>query len=166
MNQHVEPNPRISSATRRQLLAGAAAFAVSGLAAATATPGYAAQLAASTASGGASPLSRPRNKEGIDRKIINRWAHDTWQSLVAMTDPATGLPADYIGESITAPKRSGFTSPTNIGGYMWSTVVARELNIISANECPAADAYAHHVGRTQASRTQRHALQLVRRSHG
>ena len=52
-----------------------------------------------------------------------------------MTDPATGLPADYIGESITAPKRSGFTSPTNIGGYMWSTVVARELNIISASEC-------------------------------
>lgn len=135
MNQNAEPNPRISSATRRQLLAGAAAFAVSGLAAATATPGYAAELAASAASGGVSPLSRTRNKEGIDRKIINRWAHDTWQSLVAMTDPATGLPADYIGESITAPKRSGFTSPTNIGGYMWSTVVARELNIISANEC-------------------------------
>ncbi|HYI56532.1 MAG TPA: glucoamylase family protein, partial [Microlunatus sp.] len=31
--------------------------------------------------------------------------------------------------------RSGYTSPTNIGGYLWSTVVARDLGMISRREC-------------------------------
>jgi hypothetical protein len=30
---------------------------------------------------------------------------------------------------------SAATSPTNIGGYMWSTVIARELGIINSGEC-------------------------------
>ena len=55
-----------------------------------------------------------------------RWARDTWHSLDAMTTPATGLPADNIPESLAAGARSGYTSPTNIGGYLWSTIVARE----------------------------------------
>ena len=59
-------------------------------------------------------------------------------SLVAMTDPKTGLPADNIPESLAAGDRSGYTSPTNIGGYLWSTVVARELGIISRGECTSA----------------------------
>ncbi len=49
-----------------------------------------------------------------------------------MTDPTTGLPADNIPESLAAGDRSGYTSPTNIGGYLWSTIVARELGIITA----------------------------------
>jgi hypothetical protein len=36
---------------------------------------------------------------------------------------------------LASPTRSGYTSPTNIGGYMWSTVIARELGIISTGEC-------------------------------
>ena len=40
-----------------------------------------------------------------------------------MTDPRTGLPADNIPESLAAGDRSGYTSPTNIGGYLWSTIV-------------------------------------------
>lgn len=51
-----------------------------------------------------------------------------------MTDEGTGLPADHIGESVSTPVRSGYTSPTNIGGYLWSAVVARELGIISRDE--------------------------------
>lgn len=51
-----------------------------------------------------------------------------------MTDEGTGLPADNIGESVSTPVRSGYTSPTNIGGYLWSAVVARELRIISRDE--------------------------------
>ena len=54
-----------------------------------------------------------------------------------MTDPDTGLPADNIPESLAPGDRSGYTSPTNIGGYMWSTVVARELGIISAADARA-----------------------------
>jgi hypothetical protein len=52
-----------------------------------------------------------------------------------MTVKATGLPADNIPESLAPEDRSGYTSPTNIGGYMWSTVVARDLGFISAAEC-------------------------------
>ena len=54
-----------------------------------------------------------------------------------MTDPATGLPADNIPESLAAGDRSGYTAPTNIGGYLWSAIVARDLGIISAADCTA-----------------------------
>ncbi|MFK5647201.1 glucoamylase family protein [Ornithinimicrobium sp. LYQ121] len=61
-----------------------------------------------------------------------RWARDTWRSLVAMTSPRTGLVSDNIpGDLSTA---GVYTSPTNIGGYLWSTIVARDLRIITAKE--------------------------------
>ncbi|WP_237715686.1 DUF3131 domain-containing protein [Arthrobacter sp. M2012083] len=127
MNQHIE-----RTASRRQLLAGVAAVAAAGLTSTAAQPAFAntTRATASNAQG----LGKA-NKNGIDHKVVSRWAQDTWKSLVAMTHPETGLPADYIGESITNPQRSGFTSPTNMGGYLWSTVVARELRLISAKEC-------------------------------
>ena len=53
-----------------------------------------------------------------------------------MTTRATGLPADNIPESLAAGDRSGYTSPTNIGGYLWSAIVARELGIITARRPP------------------------------
>ena len=60
-----------------------------------------------------------------------RYARDTWASLVAMTDPKSGLPADSLNADGTASVQ---TSTTNIGAYMWSTVVAGELGIISHAE--------------------------------
>jgi len=60
------------------------------------------------------------------------YARDTWKSMVAMTDPATGLVADNIPGDLH--NRAAYTSPTNIGGYLWSTVVARDLGIISDTE--------------------------------
>ena len=102
---------------------------------------------------------------GVDRATLLRWAEDTWRSLVAMTPDATGLPADNITGDL-ASTRSGYTSPTNIGGYMWSAVVARELGIITPKECTRrvrqtlADAARHG-----APRAERHVLQLVRRGH-
>lgn len=66
--------------------------------------------------------------------LARRWAEDTWHSLVRMTDARTGLPADNIPESLASGDRSGYTSPTNIGGYLWSTVVARELGLITRRE--------------------------------
>lgn len=73
----------------------------------------------------------------LDKGRVHTWAADTWRSLVAMTDPKTGLPADNIPESLAAGDRSGYTSPTNIGGYLWSTVVARELGLITRGEASA-----------------------------
>jgi hypothetical protein len=62
---------------------------------------------------------------------LNQYAIDTWQSFVAMTDPVSGLPADNVtGDG----ERAGYTSPTNIGVYIWSTLAARELEIIKSGE--------------------------------
>ena len=114
-------------ATRRQLLVGGAAAAAAGFTGIRAGTAHAATSAPA-------PALAPQ-VGGIDRATIQRWAGDTWASLVAMTDPHTGLPADNISGPLVHPRRSGYTSPTNIGGYMWATVVARELGIISAAEC-------------------------------
>lgn len=69
-----------------------------------------------------------------ERATLMRYAADTWRSFVAMTDDATGLPADNIEGDLDPSSRSGYTSPTNIGGYLWSTVVARDLDIITPGE--------------------------------
>jgi hypothetical protein len=122
-------------ATRRQILAGGAAVAAVGITTARATSAQAAP-AVTPASGVAAATSpSSRGAGSIDRDTIQRWARDTWASMVAMTDPRTGLPADNISGPLKSPTRSGYTSPTNIGGYLWSTVIARELDIISGQEC-------------------------------
>jgi hypothetical protein len=59
---------------------------------------------------------------------LQRYARDTWASFVAMTDEQSGLPADSLGAD---GSRSVQTSTTNIGAYMWSTVVAERLGLIS-----------------------------------
>ncbi len=82
----------------------------------------------------ASPHLRPP-RPAVSSMVLRRWAKDTWHSLVAMTDQDTGLPADNIPATLGADERSGYTSPTNIGGLLWSAVVARELRIINPGEC-------------------------------
>jgi hypothetical protein len=68
---------------------------------------------------------------GPQRQVLLTYAEDTWQSFLAMLDPVTGLPADNVSaEGI----RAGYTSPTNIGLYVWSTLVARDLQIIQPKE--------------------------------
>ena len=65
---------------------------------------------------------------------LERYARDTWRSFVLMVEPRTGLPADNIGGSLRPATRSGYTSPTNIGMYLWATVAARDLGFISTGE--------------------------------
>lgn len=108
--------------SRRQLLAGSAA-ATAGLALAPALGGPAAAR------------TRPTPPTGLDALTVRRWAADTWASMVAMTDESTGLPADNITDDLTVAGRSGYTSPTNIGGYLWSAIVARDLRLITPGEC-------------------------------
>jgi hypothetical protein len=126
-------NPQLvlPSATRRQLLVGATAVAATGLTAGRASAGtFAAPAAPSAPAYLASSTSA-----AAQSARVHGWAADTWRSLVAMTHPKTGLPADNITESLAPGDRSGYTSPTNIAGYLWSAVVARELGIISKGEC-------------------------------
>jgi hypothetical protein len=72
---------------------------------------------------------------GGDDRTLRTYARDTWRSMVAMTDARTGLVADNITGDLGTP--SAYTSPTNIGGYMWSAVVAEKLGIISRREARA-----------------------------
>ena len=112
--------------SRRTLLTAAGSAALIGATASSTSTSYAASPARL--------LKGDWKPTTSDRALVGRWARDTWRSLVAMTDETTGLPADNIGESVTNPVRSNYTSPTNIGGYLWSTVVAREFGIISPGE--------------------------------
>ena len=114
----------MTSISRRGLLIGGAAVT-----AAAALGGTANAAPASAPQTGRRPLPPPSRTE------VRRWARDTWASLVAMTDERTGLTADNIDGPLRNPNRSGYTSPTNIGGYLWSAVVARDLGLISRTEC-------------------------------
>jgi hypothetical protein len=62
------------------------------------------------------------------------YARATWASMAAMTDPASGLPADSLNADGTTSVQ---TSTTNIGAYMWSAVVAERLGIIRHGELVA-----------------------------
>jgi hypothetical protein len=68
------------------------------------------------------------------RATLLGYAKDTWASFVAMTDETSGLPADALNADGTASVQ---TSTTNIGAYMWSTVVAERLGIIGHAEAIA-----------------------------
>ena len=68
------------------------------------------------------------------QETLLRYARDTWASMVAMTDPNSGLPADSLNANGTASVQ---TSTTNIGAYMWSTLVADKLGIIKHKEAIA-----------------------------
>jgi hypothetical protein len=59
---------------------------------------------------------------------------DTWRSFDAMTVPETGMPADNIGGDLDPATRSAYTSPTNIGSYLWSAIVAEDLGVISRRD--------------------------------
>jgi hypothetical protein len=76
---------------------------------------------------GRSSLDNPATQ----RQVLGEYAADTWRSFEAMTFEETGLPADNL--SIDG-ERSRYTSPTNIGVYLWSTLVARDLRLISRAE--------------------------------
>lgn len=97
-------------------------------------------LAAAVVLGTGTPVAADDRRAG-DR-TLRAYAVDTWRSVVAMTDPGTGLVADNIAGDLAAGTRSAYTSPTNIGGSMWSAVVAHDLGIISRREMTA------RVGRT------------------
>jgi hypothetical protein len=62
---------------------------------------------------------------------LRAYAETTWASFVAMVDADTGLPADSLGADGTPSVQ---TSTTNIGAYMWSTLVAERLGIIGHAE--------------------------------
>jgi hypothetical protein len=71
---------------------------------------------------------------GDDQAVLERYAADTWHSFVKLVEPRTGLPADHIGGNLHPRSRSAYTSPTNIGMYLWAALAARDLGFISDRE--------------------------------
>jgi hypothetical protein len=120
---------------RRVLIASVAAAATAvGLTAAP-TNGSAvddAHDATTTSDTTAPAVSDHRAKPG--KGTLKRYGADTWRSFEAMTFARTGLPADNIAGDLDPASRSRFTSPTNIGAYLWSTVAARDIGLISGRE--------------------------------
>jgi len=96
--------------------------------------GLVAAAPATAAPPGPPPHAGSHAPTGPGARDLQRYAEDTWASMAAMAHPATGLPDDNIGGDLDAATASGYTSPTNIGGYLWSTVTARDLGIIGADE--------------------------------
>ena len=61
---------------------------------------------------------------------VARYLTDTWFSILAMIDPATGLVQDRL--NISSKRLDPVTSPTNIGLFLASLVAARDLKLIEA----------------------------------
>jgi len=69
-----------------------------------------------------------------ERDILLKYARDTWRSFTAMTSDI-GLPADHLCRSVNGQWMTArYTSPTNIGTYIWSTVAAEDLGIVTNQE--------------------------------
>src|SRR6185436_19929331 len=69
-----------------------------------------------------------------DRRELERYARATWRSFVALVEPSSGLPADYIGGDLRPETRAEYTSPTNVAMYLWAIVGARDLGLISEHQ--------------------------------
>jgi hypothetical protein len=71
---------------------------------------------------------------GQDHRTLERYARDTWASFVAMANETTGMPTDNIDGDLDPASRAAYTSPTNIGMFIWATLAARDLAIIRPEE--------------------------------
>jgi hypothetical protein len=96
------------------------------------------RLAVATAAAGAvvSALILPSGSASATSHdaTLHEYMADTWRSMAAMADPETGLVSDNIGGDLSPTSRAAFTSPTNIGAYMWSAVAAHRVGLISKQE--------------------------------
>ena len=81
---------------------------------------------------GAGTVTAAAQPSGVDAQL--QLAADTWRSFEAMVDPVTGIPSDNIDGSLDPATRSRYTSPTNIGSYLWSAIVANRLGVIDRRE--------------------------------
>ena len=93
-------------------------------------PSFALAAPAATQSRGPDIAAISTAQAKADATLL-RYARDTWASFVAMTDAESGLPADSLSADGTTSVQ---TSTTNIGAYMWSTLVADRLGIIRHKE--------------------------------
>jgi hypothetical protein len=112
----------------------ATAAAVAALTAGAAAPASAqpARLA-QPAQSAASPLRFTQTPLApAERQQLMHFAADTWKFFGADVNPTTHLPMDNIG--FDGAPQGPYTSPTDIGVYMWSVISAHDLGLISAGD--------------------------------
>ena len=137
MGSPTRGTPSRPRARRLTACAGAVGTAMLGTTLLAAAPAPAdARAGAPAAAAVVAPAAAPTPEQTA---VLERYVTDAYASLAAMTDDTTGLPADNIGvdgagEDFDLASASAYTSPTNIGGYLWSTVMARDLGILTADE--------------------------------
>jgi uncharacterized membrane protein len=136
---------------RRPVFATASALALTAAMTAAATTAQAAPAAAQRVSGGpataqagtaAAPLTPAQ------RQVLLKYARDTWKFFGAAVNPATHLPMDNVG--FNGAPQGPYTSPTDIGVYLWSVISAHDLGLISdGDELRLLSGTLHEVQRLQ-----------------
>ncbi|MHC5538654.1 glucoamylase family protein [Singulisphaera rosea] len=82
---------------------------------------------------GTNASASPIDLKPEDRELLASYARDTWRSIEAVA-AAGSLPADQLRKTKAGWVAEGLTSPTNVAGYLWSTLAAERLNLISHEE--------------------------------
>jgi hypothetical protein len=71
--------------------------------------------------------------EPADRILLESYARDTWKSLDAMASGGV-LPSDALCRAGGEWTSAGYTSPTDIAAYLWSTLAAERLGLITRED--------------------------------
>lgn len=85
---------------------------------------------------GVGPASLTEPVSGLTRAQqaeLHRLASQTWQFFEIVVDPRTNLPRDTIHLEGSRPPET-YTSPTDIGVYLWSIVAALDLELIDRQD--------------------------------
>lgn len=88
-----------------------------------------------------------------ERALLSSYASATWGSIAALGERGE-LPADGLRKTGEGWVDNGLTSPTNVAGYLWSTLAAEDLGLINRAEAD------RRIGQTLTS------LAKLERSHG
>lgn len=71
---------------------------------------------------------------GWQRLVLRDYAAATWKTFEKLVNQDTGLPADHATLDADSANYADYTSPTNIGVYIWSVLAARDLQLIKPAE--------------------------------
>ena len=108
----------------------------------------------------------PEGLSPADRAVLADYARDTWRSIAALADRGRTAGRFVASHRGTDGSRDGLTSPTNIAAYLWSTLAAEDLRLITPDEAGAAARPRRWRPSARLERVARLLLQLVRPGTG
>ncbi|SIN72963.1 Putative glucoamylase [Singulisphaera sp. GP187] len=97
------------------------------------TPRKVAATVALTLLSPAVSTAQPSGLGPEDRAQLATYARDTWRSIETITS-GVDLPADALRREGDVWIPTGLTSPSNIAAYLWSTLAAENLGLITRDE--------------------------------